>query len=102
MDLTTNPYEHLLSVEECMRITGRTRQAITRAIRAGRLPAYKSGPARTSPYFVDPLDLRRVYPPKIRSDRPQLGRGAPGRPRARFTQLTGKQLDEAIDYQSDQ
>lgn len=63
MNVGKPPYPGAITLSEAARITGKSRQAILRAVQSGTLPATKGGSTgKTTPYWVDSLTLRRFYP----------------------------------------
>lgn len=75
-----------LTVKEAARILGLTAQAISYAIRAGRLPAIKDHGLRGS-YWIAPGDLRALYPDQRRR--------TSGRPR-KLTAMTQEEATELL------
>src|SRR3954453_16359749 len=57
--------------------TGRSRSALIRAIRSGKLSAARDA---SGAYLVDPSELRRVYPGTWAGTPPGMPNGSPGPP----------------------
>lgn len=61
-------YAGRLTVLEAAGMAHVSRQAITKRIRLGTLPAIQGRPGLTSEYWISPADLSRAYPPSKRKN----------------------------------
>lgn len=53
----------MLTIQQCVAITGKSRSTIVRAIKDGTLSAKRAGKGgKNAPFLVDPAELARVYP----------------------------------------
>lgn len=81
------PFPGALTAAEAAVIAGKTPQAISYAVRVGALKATKDE-GRTSPLWIDIMDLRLAYPPEKRH----------GNLKQRVFRLSNAQQDEVLGF----